>query len=240
MPTLRAGGNRDPVTAVAYGLHPDERARLEAAGVEVVAISDNGISPGFRRVRDFADVVSRWPAETPVAYWDAGDVLFQGRLAPLWDLVRAHPDRLLLAREPVEIGRSPMIAKWTRTIIDPANRRRATEVLSSNPYLNSGFAAGTAGAFSHHLNEVRRLIDSGAVAGTLDWGDQTAINLYCHSNPDAWHEVPDAWNFCVALRDRKTYRIRQDGRLERTGGDPVHVIHATAGTLGAWSLSFIG
>ncbi len=221
------------------GSIPTSAARLEAAGVEVVAIPDNGISPGLRRVRDFADVVARWPAETPVAYWDAGDVLFQGRLAPLWDLVRAHPDRLLLAREPVEIGQSPMIARWTRTIIDPANRRRAFEVLSSHPYLNSGFAAGTAGAFSRHLKEVRRLIDSGAIAGTLDWGDQTAINLYCHTNPDAWHEVPDAWNFCVALRDRKTYRIRQDGRLERTGGDPVHVIHATAGTLGAWSLSFI-
>src|SRR3712207_9120729 len=65
------------------------------------------------RVRDFPRVIERWPDDTPVAYWDAGDVLFQGRLAPLWDLVRAHPEKVLAAREPVAIGASPAIVPWT-------------------------------------------------------------------------------------------------------------------------------
>jgi hypothetical protein len=240
IPTLRASGNREPVTALAYGLHPGERARLEAAGVEVVSIPNNGISPCIRRIRDFAEVVARWPEETPVAYWDAGDVLFQGRLALLWDLVRAHPDRLLLAREPVGIAESPLVVKWTETITDPVARHRAFELLSTNPYLNAGFAAGTARAFARHLPEVRRLLHSAAIAGTRDWGDQTAMNIYCHANPDAWHEIPDQWNYCMAMRDPRTYRIRPDGRIERPGGDPVRVIHATAGALAHWRHSFIG
>ncbi|MGP0068636.1 MAG: glycosyltransferase family 2 protein [Isosphaeraceae bacterium] len=239
VPTLRASGNREPVTALAYGLHPGERARLEAAGVEVVGIPGNSTTPCIRRVRDFEDVVARWPEETPVAYWDAGDVLFQGRLAPLWELVRAHPDRLLLAREPVAIGQSPLVVNWTETIIDPVARRRAFELLSTNPYLNAGFAAGTARAFLRHLPGVRRLLHSDAIKGTRDWGDQTAMNVYCHANPDAWHEVPDEWNFCLAMRDPRTYRMRPDGRIERPGGDPVQVIHATGGTLAFWGRSFI-
>jgi hypothetical protein len=66
------------------------------------------------------------------------------------------------------------------------------------------------------------------------------MNIYCHANPDAWHEIPDQWNYCMAMRDPRTYRIRPDGRIERPGGDPVRVIHATAGALAHWRHSFIG
>jgi hypothetical protein len=239
VPTLRASGNHEPVTAVTYGLHPSERARLEASGIEVVARPNDGRHACRRRLGDFADAVASWPGETPVACWDAGDVFFQDRLAPLWELVRAHPDRLLLAREPVRIGGSVLVASWTETIIDPSVRRRAFDLLSTNPYLNGGFAAGTARALSRHFTEVRRLIDSGALAGTRDWGDQTAMNLYCHSNPAVWHEVPDGWNFCIASRDRRTYRIRPDRRVERLGGGPVHVVHGTGGSMAKWAGSFI-
>ncbi len=234
MPTLRASGNREPITAVAYGLYPSERARLEAADVEVVAIPENGVHPSIRRLHDFAEVVARWPEDTPVAHWDAGDVFFQGPLASLWELVRAHPDRLLLAREPVNIGESPLIRLWTRTIHDPAARRHVFELLSTTRYLNAGFAAGTARAFLRHLPEVHRLRNSVALAGTLDWSDQTAMNLYCHANPESWHELPDAWNFCISSRDPSTYRFRADRRCERPGGESIHVVHGTGGTLANW------
>jgi hypothetical protein len=75
---------------VTYGLHPGERALLQAAGLEVFARPENGHSSALRRLQDFQEAVDRWPEDTPVAYWDAGDVLFQGSLGPLWDLVRAH------------------------------------------------------------------------------------------------------------------------------------------------------
>ena len=77
-------------------------------------------------------IVAGWPPETPVAYWDAGDVLFQGQLGPLWDLVRADPDRLLVAREPVGIGESPVIVPWTDHIIDPVVRREMRELLAAD------------------------------------------------------------------------------------------------------------
>ncbi len=94
VPTLRASGNREPITAVAYGLYPSECARLEAAGVEVVAFPENGVHASIRRLHDFAEVAARWPEDMPVAHWDAGDIFFQGRLARLWEIVRTHPDRL--------------------------------------------------------------------------------------------------------------------------------------------------
>lgn len=134
----------------------------------------------------------------------------------------------------MEIGQSPLIALWTKTIIDPDARRRAFERLSTTRYLNAGFVAGTARTFLRHLPEVHRLRHSLALEGTLDWSDQTAMNLYCHANPDTWHELPDAWNFCLASRDPTTYRIRPDRRFERPGGDPVHVVHGTGNTLSHW------
>ena len=82
-----------------YGLRRSEITLLAAEpGVEVVAIADNGVCPALRRLRNFEHVVGGWPDDTPVAYYDAGDVLFQGRLEPLWRQVcRADPERLLVA-----------------------------------------------------------------------------------------------------------------------------------------------
>ena len=104
------------------------------------------MSSALRRLHDFQEIVASWPEDTPVAYWDAGDVLFQGRLGPLWDLVRANPDRLLVMREPVGIGESPVIVPWTDHILDPGVRREMRDLLAAKPFINAGFAAGTARA----------------------------------------------------------------------------------------------
>jgi hypothetical protein len=236
--TLRAWGNREPLTALAYGLRPSERGRLEAAGVEVVAIPDNGVSPALRRVHDFQGVLARWPAETSVAYWDAGDVLFQGALGPLWELVGSHPDSLLVVREPVAIGASPAIEPWVRMIRDPAARRRTAELLSTHPFVNSGFAAGTVRVLLGYLRAADRLLNS-ILRGVLHWGDQVAMNYYVHSEPGVWREVPEGWNYCIVCRDPGTYRIRPDGRLESRDGAPVQVVHGNGLTLGPWALAFI-
>ena len=70
---------------------------------------------------------------------------------------------------------------WTLTIRDPAARRRAFDLLSTRPFLNSGFAAGTARTLLAYLREADRLLHSSDLLGTADWGDQTALNLYCYS-----------------------------------------------------------
>lgn len=239
LPTLRASGNREPVTAVVYGVSPSERARLEAAGVEVVIGRDPGPGPAMARVRDFPAVIRRWPEDTPVAFWDAGDILFQGPLAPLWELVRAHPGQLLVAREPVEIGASPAIAPWTSTIIDPAARRWTFDVLASNVFYNAGFAAGTARTMIDYLQAANRLLDT-SLRGVDYWGDQVAMNYQLHTHPGTWREISDGWNYCIIFRDPRTYRVRPDGRVESRDGTPVHVVHGNGQTLHRWAMAFVG
>jgi Glycosyl transferase family 2 len=237
--TLRASGNAEPVTAVAYGLRPSERRLLAATPrVEVLALPSNGVGTPIRRLRDFQDVVARWPADTPVAYWDAGDVVFQDRLSGLWDLVRAHPDRLLAVREPYSYPQNPAVVEWTCTITDPEGRRRTFALLAKNPFLNSGFAAGTARALLRYLVEAHRLRHSSALRGTADWGDQTALNLYCHADPRRWLGIDEGWNYCLFMRNRGAYRVRPDGRVEGRSGQPLHVVHGNAKTLRKLEMSF--
>ncbi len=238
--TLRASGNREPLTAVTYGLHPGERGILEAAGVEVVARHENGVSSALRRLHDFQDVVARWPEDTPVAYWDAGDVLFQGRLGPLWDLVRADPGRLLVVREPVGIGESPVIVPWTNHIEDPVVRRR-----DARPARFAGRSSTRASrpapcaTLMGYLREGDRLLKTD-LKGVLHWGDQVAMGHYLHHNPDAWQEIPDGWNYCIIFRKQRTYRIAPGGRVESNDGAPVHVVHGNGRTLEPWVMSLVG
>ncbi|HWE40650.1 MAG TPA: glycosyltransferase [Isosphaeraceae bacterium] len=224
--TLRASGNAEPVTAVVYGATPSEVNLLAMLpGVAVVALPANGVKTPIRRLRDFPRLLARWPAHTPVAYWDAGDVWFQGRLDPLWAIARAHPDRLLAAREPASHPVNWAVAMWTESIADPAARAHAVGLLTTHPFLNSGFAAGTAGALVRYFEEADRLRHSPALYGTSDWGDQTALNLYCHADPSRWHEVSDAWNYCLYFRPRDAYRALPDGRLAATNGQAVVAVH---------------
>ncbi len=89
-------------------------------------------------------MVADWPEDTPVAYWYAGDILFQGQVGPLWDMVDAHPDILLITAEPKSYPENPVIRVWSDWILDPSARARAFEIMSTHVFLNSGFAAATA------------------------------------------------------------------------------------------------
>jgi hypothetical protein len=230
--SLRACGNQETVWAFAYGLYPTELARLTAEpGVEVVAIPHDGVCPALRRLQDFQRLLERWPDDSLVAYWDAGDVLFQGRLDPLWQLVCARPGVLHAAREPLSYPENLIIEPWCACISDPEARGRAIEILSANVFLNSGFAAGTADAMLDYLREADRLLHSPALAGVGDWGDQPAMNLYCHANPDRWLLIDSCWNFALAGRPREQYRLGPDGRATRIDGGPVYVLHGNAATL---------
>lgn len=238
--TLRAHGNREPVTAVAYGLYPSEQAALRAKpGVEVVTIADNGICPALRRLRDFQDVIAAWPEDTPVAFWDAGDVQFQCSLGPLWDLVYTNPDVLLVAREPKSYPDNPVIRTWTDCILDPESRRRAFDLLSAHTFLNSGFAAGTVPAMMRYLREADRLLHSPALEGVGDWGDQPAMNLFCHAAPGSFQEIWTGWNFALAGRDPREYRVDREGRYHSKDGRPIQVVHGNSGTLRFRELPFM-
>lgn len=231
LPTLRASGNDEPVTAVVYGLAPSERRRLRADGVDVVAHADNGVSPSLRRLRGFQDALARWPDDTPVAFWDAGDVRFQGRIDPLWTLASANPGLILLVREPAGYPESPAILDWCRYVIDPEARRRVFEIMSTHPFINGGFIAGTARSLADYLVEGDRLLHSPGLRGVAHWGDQVALIVFCHDRPDRWLEVAEGWNYCLAFRPARQFRTGPDGRTVRTDGQPVPVVHGNGGSL---------
>lgn len=234
--SLRESGNSEIVTAVVYGLYPSEQRWLASIpGVRIFPARYDG-HPAQRRLRDFQEVIAGWPAETPVAYWDAADVIFQDRIAPLWDLVCAHPHRLLAVREAVELRRSTVALEWVQSIRDAEARDCALDLLLRRPVLNAGFAAGSAQAMLRYLQAADRLLHSPTLQGSTDWGDQTALNLYCHSNPEAWVEIPTGWNYCLVGRKRIDFAVTDAGRTERLDGEPLHVVHGAGGTLRLFDL----
>ncbi|QEH39281.1 hypothetical protein OJF2_78960 (plasmid) [Aquisphaera giovannonii] len=233
--SFRRAGNAEAVTAVAAGLYPSEHRALAATeGVEVFPIPDDA-HPSKSRLRNFRRVLECWPDQTPVAYWDAGDVVFQARVAPLWDLVRAHPDRLLVVEEVSTFRHAGAALAWLETIRDESVRRRALDLLIDRRVLNGGFAAGTARTMRRYLAAADAL-ESGPLVGSTDFGDQTAMNVHLRSNPDDYLVIPSSWNYVLVHLPGGSYRVRPDGWTDRLDGQPLHVVHGAAGTLRDWDL----
>jgi len=229
---LRAYGNQQEVIAVGYGLYPSEIGLLSrSTGVRVISKSVNGQMPPVRRLRDFGEITATLNPSASVAYWDASDIIVQASLDPLWNIVQSNPEKILGVREPIGYPQNTAIFGWTRTIQDPLMRHRAFELLSTRPFLNSGFSAGTASAMHRYFTEATRLRESSALRGSTDWGDQTAFNLYCHSDHDRWLEVPDGWNYCVHDRPAGEVHVTPDGRINCRSGTPIHVVHGNARSL---------
>jgi hypothetical protein len=230
--SLRSAGNKEQVTAVVYGLYPSERRAIaREPGIEALVMPAGRISPAKRRLRDFQAAIERFPPTTPVAYWDAGDVIFQSSLAPLWDTVQANPNKILAVREPVPFSENLVVNSWTLSIRDRAARQAALELFRQNPILNSGFVAGTAQTMLKYFRDAAASWESSALAGSTDWGDQTGLNLYCHRDPDRWIEIDEGWNYCLAGRGRREAFWDQNGRITSQRGTPIFVVHGNAKTL---------
>jgi len=230
--TLRASGNQQEVIVVGYGLYPSEVRLLSASPrVRVVHKVVNGHMPPVRRLQDFAEIVASLDPATPVAYWDASDVIFQSSLAPLWQLTQQFDGKLLAVREPKGYPHNAAIVGWTQSIDNPHHSRRAFELFSTRPFLNSGFGAGTAAAMHAYFTEAARLRSSVELSGTTDWGDQSAMNLYCHSDNNRWQEIPQGWNFCVHDRPRGEVHVTSDGRVVSGNQTQITAVHGNARSL---------
>jgi hypothetical protein len=71
LPSLRASGNDEVVLAVGYGLHSSQLRELaRCSDIELLPLNSNRINPARRRLYDFQTVLSKLPAQTPVAYWE--------------------------------------------------------------------------------------------------------------------------------------------------------------------------
>jgi hypothetical protein len=229
LPSLRGTGNTERVIVVGYGLYPSEQAILRhVPGVELLALPPSGITPPIRRLLDFQTALARLPSDLPVAYWDAGDVLFQGRLEPLWQMVRENPGVLLAVREPIGYPENGAVTCWTMSIADREWRERVFGLMKVSPFLNSGFVAGTAGTLLAYFREAHRMRHGRELSGSTDFGDQMALNIYCHLDPSRWLEVPEGWNYCLYGRNRGETSVEADGRLASNLGTRIHVVHGNA------------
>jgi hypothetical protein len=235
--TLRRRGNREQVIAVAYGLYPSEIRRLSVLPkVELVVRPDNGVMPPVRRLEDFARITCNLPGETPLAYWDVADVVFQTSLRPLWREVVATPGKLLAVIEPKGYPFNAVIPAWSLSIRDAAHRWRAFQLLSTRPFLNSGFAAGTASMMHEYFVAAQGMKHGPELNGSTDWGDQMCLNLFCHGNPSKWRSISEGWNYCVHDRRTGEVAVLPDGVVwSRTMGR-VPIAHGNARSLPQFSL----
>lgn len=230
--TLRTSGNREVVTAVAYGLYPSEQARLASLpGVRWDFQNYNGVMAPVRRLADFARHLQTEDPNTPVAYWDVADVVFQDSLAPLWHEIRSKPERLRAVIEPKCYPQNRVIAPWCLSIRHPRYRRQAFELLKRHPFLNSGFAAGTAGVMLAYFKAAAAMRTGPELGGSTDWGDQMCLNLYCHKHPRAWSSIDQRWNYCVHDRAAGEVIVQGDGRIHARTGQRISVAHGNARSL---------
>jgi hypothetical protein len=133
--------------------------------------------------------------------------------------------------EPRVVPHNKCLVEWTMSVRDPAARKRAYELLSSRPFLNSGFAAATVSTMLRYLEAAHRIRHSRALRGTTDWGDQTAMNLCCHSMPDRFVAVDERWNYCLGNRNPNEFQCLSNRRFIRAQGGPISVVHGTGGSL---------
>lgn len=230
--TLRAHRNPQRVIAVGYGLYPTERRQVERLEqVQLDWQSYNGMMVPVRRIADFARILESVAPQTPVAYWDVADVVFQDSLDDLWQAVRSTPDRLLAVIEPKSYPHNGVIPAWSLSIRDPHHRRQAFELLKTNPFLNSGFAAGTAATMLKYFRAAVAMRHGPELTGTTDWGDQMCLNMYCHKDPQRWRPVDPRWNYCVHDRPTGEVRVTPHGRIESRSGARISIAHGNARSL---------
>lgn len=237
MATLRANGNTDQVLAIGYGLYPSEARSLSyLPNLQLEVVPNNGQMVPVRRLHDFARLTSRLSADTPVAYWDVADVLFQDSLKPLWRLVAGNPGKLLAVAEPKGYPHNAVIPAWSLSIRDPAARTRAFSLLKSNRFLNSGFAAGSAATMHAYCVRGDGMLKGTELLGTSDWGDQMALNIYCHGDPSRWRSIDQRWNYCVHDRAQGEVYIDQASRICSKSHPNLAVIHGNARSLRQFGL----
>ena len=235
--SLHNWGNTERIIAVGYGLYPSEVRRLESlSNVEVHWRPSGEHWVPVRRLNDFAQITDTLEPSTPVAYWDVSDVIFQSQLGKLWSMVVETPDQILAVIEPKGFPENGVIKPWTWTIRDRLWRWRAYELLKHYPFLNSGFAAGTAASMNRYFRRAHAMRFGPELTGSVDWGDQMCLNLYCHMNPSRWRAIDERWNYCVHDRPRGEVHVAPDGVIRSRRLGKILAAHGNARSLRQFSL----
>ena len=223
--SLRNAGNAEQVVAVTYGLARHDIVRLEQFGVHVVNQPNGELSPAIRRLTDFQVALRDVPDDTPVAHWDAADVVFQRKLSPLWRLVEENRHHNLVVTEPTRYGVCRSNTSWVNTIRRPRERQLAQRLLDQQPVVNGGFAAGTAGVFAESMRMMAELYPRFV---SRNQGDQTVRNIFFRANRDLVKVISSDWNYCLRGSNMANARERQGVIVHRDTGEPIRVVHGIA------------
>lgn len=242
--SLVATGNNYPVFVAGYGLSKQQIRRLAKRQevAEVLNIPETRLCPGVLRVRDFQTFLSQLAPSDNVAWYDAGDVLFQSAIGSIWNIVTANPDKLLAVQEPKSYPENWAVSVWPTRIPNLQLRQSVFELISANPFYNSGFVASTVKTMSRYLSYAERFLTI-----TQLWEeqpmDQLAFNCYIHQRPSEFMEIDEAWNYCLAFRGRGKIRRRERSdsdwhpdlamipRFLDSKGDTIRVVHGNANML---------
>jgi hypothetical protein len=235
--SLRTSGNSTPVFAAVYGLYPSELRRLEKlSNVFIFPSPANRTMAPIRRLFDFANIASQLPSNTPVAYWDVADVVFQTNLKPLWREIRQNAGKIGAVVEPKSYPENEIIIPWTFSIIDPYYRQQTFDLLQRSPFLNSGFAAGTATSMIGYFLQAQRMRFGPELSGSTDWGDQMCLNRYCHLDPQRWWAMNEGWNYCIHDRPVGEIWVTPQGEVMSNRIGRVPIAHGNARSLRQLSL----
>lgn len=235
--SLRASGNDEDVLAAVYGLYPSEIRKLEKLkNVHAFPSPPNGQMAPIRRLHSFSEIVTQLPDDTPIAYWDVADVIFQTALKPLWNEVRKHPNQIGAVIEPKSYPDNEIIIPWTFSISDPFYRQQTFHLLKNAPFLNSGFAAGTARAMARYFRDAHRMRFGPELSGSSDWGDQMCLNRYCHLDPNRWRALHQGWNYCIHDRPNGEIWVTPSGEVMSAKIGRVPIAHGNARSLRQFSI----
>lgn len=227
---LRTSGNHIDVHAVTYGLRAKD-VRWLSRFPNVLCYPQPYTTTAICRARmsGFQAVLGNICPKTPLAYWDAGDVLFQRPLDPLWHIVQADPTKLLVTEEPLPWPKNATQRLWVQQIHSLKNRRKTQQLLHDKPVVNGGFIAGTAGMMKTYFESACRLI-SVKLKGA-GGGDQVVLNCCRYASPEKFRVIDDTWNFCLFGRSRWACRVQSGRYVSLPTRKPVAVVHGNAATL---------
>lgn len=230
--TLRSSGNTNvTVHAVTYGLRNKDIAKLESFADVICYQLPYSTEPVCKsRMRGFQVPLNSLNPATPVAYWDAGDVLFQGSLDPLWQTVRENSQRLLVTEEPPPWSKNPGHQAWINHIHDPTHRATVLGLLGGKQIINGGFIGGTAGRLKTYFERAARLSD-GPLLGAGGGADQVTLNFCKYQLPKDFMVVDDVWNYCLLGRSGRDCKVRNGRYVRVSDGKPVAVVHGNSQSL---------
>ena len=237
LPSLRESGNNETVLAVTSGLTSSERRGLHQSGN--VAAMDVRVK-GSRhiatdRFKHFAEILRDIPRGSKVAFWDAGDVVFQKSLKGLWKQVEENTSKVAVVAEPWSHRTISARDQWISTTRELSHEIELRRILRHKPIINGGFAAGYVEPMRHFLLGTDRWIHSPKLRGTGSF-NQIAMGSHCFTSN--CHVFVDAgWNYCLAGRPTADAYVAKDGNLtDRKTQRRIAVVHGNGKTLARYNI----